>query len=129
MRALILLVIGLVMGAIASMFAANTLSARHTYPRGIMAIMQHHVVGLHQALRTRQCNAATNSDAFARIGHAAGEIDPAFAGADADFFTHARKLDESLAAAQAAAPADCPALQSALKRVDDACDSCHQLYR
>jgi hypothetical protein len=129
MRALILLVIGLIMGAIGSMFAANTLAARHAYPRGVMAILQHHVGAMHEMTRARQCAGPPVRDSLLHLRHAADEIDPAFAGADADFGAHARKLDLALDAALAAAPADCAAVQRALVPVADACQSCHQLYR
>lgn len=129
MRALILLVIGLVMGAIGSMFVANTLAARHGYPRGVMAILQHHVGAMREMTRVRQCSAPAALDHLMHLRHAADEIDPAFDGADDDFGAHARKLDLALDSAIASAPADCPALQHALAPVADACQSCHQLYR
>ena len=129
MRALILLVIGLVMGAIGSMFAANTLAARHSYPRGVMAIMQHHVGALREMTRVRQCASPVVLEHLMHLRHAGDEIDPAFDGADADFGAHARKLEIALDAAIAAAPADCAAVQRVLAPVADACQSCHQLYR
>ena len=129
MRAIILLVIGLAMGAIAASYAANTMAARHAYTRGVMAIMQHHVSALGAQAKAGQCPADASLDHFHRISGAAAEIEPAFAGADADFFKHARALADATAATIANAPADCPGLKQAMAKVGETCKSCHELYR
>jgi cytochrome c556 len=129
MRAIILLVIGLAMGAMAATYAANTMAARHAYTRGVMAIMQHHVAALGAQARAGQCPADANLDHLRRIGGGAAEIEPAFAGADADFFKHAHALADATAAAIASPPADCPGLKQAMAKVGDTCKSCHELYR
>jgi len=129
MRAIILLVIGLAVGAIAASYAANTMAARHAYTRGVMAIMGHHVSALGAQAKAGQCPADASLDHLRRISGAAAEIEPAFAGADADFFKHAHALTDATAATLANPPADCPALKQAMAKVGETCKSCHELYR
>lgn len=129
MQAIILLIIGLAAGAIAASYAANTMAARHAYTRGVMAIMQHHVAALGTQARAGQCPVESSLGHFRRLGAAADEIEPAFAGADADFFKHAHALADATAATVANPPADCPALKQAMAKVEETCKSCHELYR
>ncbi|HEY4145378.1 cytochrome c [Pinirhizobacter sp.] len=129
MRAIILLVIGLAVGAMCATYAANTVAARHAYTRGVMAIMQHHATALGAQVKAGQCPADTSLDHLRRINGTAAEIESAFAGADADFFKHAHALADASAAVIASPPADCPALKQAMAKVGETCKSCHELYR
>jgi cytochrome c556 len=129
MRALLLLLLGLAVGAIAASFAGNALRERDAYPRAVMDLMQHHVGTLRGAIRARQCDGTTTTGHLQRLQVIATEIGPAFPDVDQPFRDGAAKLENALRVSAAAAPADCPALQAALKPIDDACDSCHRLYR
>jgi cytochrome c556 len=129
MRALLLLILGLVVGAMGATFAVNALRQRDAYPRAVMTVMQQHAGALHARLRARQCDAATSAAHLGRMQAISEEIMPAFPDMDPPFKDGVDKLQRALASAASAAPVDCPALQQALKPVDEACKSCHQQYR
>jgi cytochrome c556 len=129
MRALLLLLLGLAVGAIAASFAGNALRQRDTYPRAVMDLMQHHIGTLGGSIRARQCDASASIGHLQRLQSAATEIGQAFPDADQAFYDGAAKLETALRGAVQAAPAGCPALQAALKPVDEACEACHRQYR
>ena len=129
MRALLLLVLGLILGAMGATLAVNALRQRDAYPRSVMTVMAHHAGALHLALRARQCDAAASATHLGRMQVMTAEILPAFPGVDPPFRDGVDKLRQSIDTAVAAAPRDCPAMQQALKPIDDACDACHRQYR
>jgi cytochrome c556 len=129
MRALLLLLLGLAVGAIAASFAGNALRQRDAYPRAVMDLMQHHIGTMGGAIRARQCDANASLGHLQRMQTFATEIGPAFPDVDQPFHDAAAKLETALRGAVQAAPADCPALQAALKPVDEACEACHRQYR
>ncbi len=132
MRSVLLLILGLVIGAVGAFKVSNVLHMRDAYPRGVMSVMQHHLGTLGQSLRQGTCPAADSQLHLERLKAMQGDILPAFAGdvgSKPDFRQHARKLEAAVDAALAAAPADCPALDKAVSRIGGACKSCHQTYR
>jgi cytochrome c556 len=129
MRSLLLLVLGLILGAMGATMVVNMLRQRDAYPRSVMTVMGHHAAALHLALRARQCDAAPSATHLARMQAMTEEILPAFPDMDAPFRDGVDKLRQAIGAAMTAAPRDCPALQQALKPIDDACDACHRQYR
>ncbi|KGI78450.1 cytochrome c [Oleiagrimonas soli] len=132
MRSVLLLILGLVVGALAAFKVSNVLHMRDAYPRGVMSVMQHHLGTLAQAARQGTCPADATQLHLQRLQAIQGDIVPAFAkdvGAKPDFRDHARKLEDAIAAALQSPPADCPALQKALSNIGGTCKSCHEVYR
>ncbi|TCV97199.1 cytochrome c' [Luteibacter rhizovicinus] len=129
MRALLLIVLGLAVGAMGATFAFSALRQGTPYHRGVMAVMQHHVGVLRNSLRSQQCDGPATAARLARLTSAAADIEEAFPSMDKGFYDAARQLDTALAGATKAAPATCAALTVALKPVSDACQSCHQNFR
>lgn len=132
MKHLILLLIGLLAGAMGATVVVNTLRQRDAYARGLMDVMQHHYAALREGVRARHCEAAATAHALAQVRALAPDIDMAIypdATPDAPFREFSSRLGTTLDAAAAAAPADCAALAPHVQAVGKACDDCHQQYR
>jgi len=132
MRNLILLVLGIAIGAIGAANAVNILRQRDAYPRGLMDVMQHHYAAIGMQVRERQCGQTISSHLLV-MRTLAVEIESAVYGAhtpEDGFRKDAQRLRKSLAAFPGAnPPANCAGLAPALKRIGHACDACHQAYR
>ena len=129
MRNLLLLLLGLAVGAAGAASAINVLRQRDAYPRGLMAVMQHHLAALRADVRENRCK--DRSEQHLRVIRALADgIESAlYPDDDADFpfREHARKFREILAAAPT--DADCPALSPVVATIGEACDACHRQYR
>ena len=127
MRQIILLILGIVIGAAGGISISNTLRQRDAYPRGLMDVMQHHYAALRDDVRRGRCEAsaghlATLRNLNAEIGEAVyGDDIP-----DAPFREYAARLSEAL---KEPAPNECKALALQLQKIGDACDACHRQYR
>lgn len=129
MRAALLIVLGLVIGVIGTVFSMNALRDRNPLPYSVMVVMSHHFGELSNAVKAKQCDAAKARAQLGSLLTVSQDIGPAFPGVDKPFLDAADKLHEAVQAAALASPADCPALAVALKPVGEACQSCHQQYR
>lgn len=130
MRALILMVLGLVIGVFATVFTMNALQQRRDpFPEAVMNVMAHHTGALSHSVKSQRCDAVQNREHLLRLQMTANDISAAFAGAEPGFMDAAGKLRGALRDAVTAAPADCAALAAAIKPVGAACKSCHDQYR
>lgn len=131
MRALLLFVFGLVLGALAAHTLGHALRLRHAYTRGVMNVMQHHDAVLHRAVRARQCPAHVADHDLAVMRTMAGEIGPAFGNVgDTHFSDLAQRLTTALGEAQQkSATPGCVALATSLQDIGHRCDACHREYR
>ncbi|PTR24677.1 cytochrome c556 [Luteibacter sp. OK325] len=129
MRALLLVILGLAVGAMGATFALSALRQGTPFHSGVMAVMQHHMGALRANVRAKQCDAKGNASHLARMRETAGDIRDAFPEMEASFFQVDDTLLTALDGAVAAAPTTCEALVAALKPVGDACQSCHQQFR
>lgn len=132
MRSILLLILGLAVGAFGAVRISNTLNLRDAYPRGVMNVMQHHLGTLAGNVRKGTCSATASTLHLQRLEVMQADIVPAFAndvGAKPDFRKHADRLKQAIATALSTAPADCPALHKAVSAIGETCKSCHQIYR
>lgn len=129
MRAALLMVLGLVIGIIGTVFAMNALKQRNPFPGAVMHVMAYHSTELRNAIKAQQCDATQAREHLTRMLSTSGDIVPAFPGVDQQFVDEAHNLQSKLEAAVQAAPADCKALAAVVAPVGDACKSCHQKYR
>jgi len=129
MRNLVLLLLGLVVGAAGTASALNVLRQRDAYPRGLMAVMQHHLAALREDVRTNRCKDRSGPHLQVMRTLAGGIESAVYPDDDADspFREYARRLRDSLGAVPA--DADCPALSPFLAKIGEACDACHRQYR
>ncbi|GLQ94244.1 cytochrome C [Dyella acidisoli] len=129
MRAALLIVLGLVIGIIGTVFTMRALSERNPFPEALMVTMGFHRHQLQQAVKGQRCEAAANLDQLQHMQMIAADIPAVFPDAPQPFNEIATHLRSALQSATQAAPADCPALAAALKPVDEACHQCHQQFR
>ncbi|WP_266168112.1 cytochrome c [Dyella subtropica] len=129
MRAALLIVLGLAIGIIGTVFAMNAIKQRNPFPHAVMVVMAHHLGDLRNAVKTQRCEATQNREQLERLLAASSDIAPAFPGVEQGFVDEARHLHNQLQAAVQAAPTDCATLTAAIKPVGEACQSCHQKYR
>lgn len=128
-RSALLLLLGLAIGILGTVFAMKALADRNPMPHAVMTVMGHHMGALGQAVKSQQCDAAQANDHLLRLQSTATDIPAAFPGGEQDFLDHAGRLRTALQDAVQAHPTDCPTLAKAIKPVGEACDSCHQQYR
>ena len=129
MRSVILLVLGLAVGALAASSVLNALGRRDAYPRGLMNVMQYHAGALRDTVRTGHCTDATAHVSVLTV--LSRDIDAAMypdATPDPPFLEYERRLNEALSAAAAAGP-ECKAIAPSVERISAACDACHHQYR
>ena len=129
MRSLILLVLGLAVGALAASSVINALGRRDAYPRGLMNVMQHHYAALREAVRDGRCErvlvfVVVMSSLSRDIGSA---MYPDSSPEEA-FLEYEHRLDDALTAATNAGT-ECKAVAPAVERITAACDGCHHQYR
>jgi len=129
MRSVLLLVLGLVIGIVGTVFAMNALQERQPYSHALMMTMAHHAGALGASIKAQKCDAAQTRQHLTRLLETQADIDEAFPGMDQPFKDEAARLHEKTQAALQAAPADCAALATAMKPIGETCQSCHQQYR
>jgi len=127
MRNLVLLLVGVAIGALVTANIINVLRQRDAYARGLMNVMQHHYATLRDDIRRKRCGQEAGGE-FVALRRLSDEIgDAVYAGdtPDAPF----REFEQRLHDALDAAPASCVDGAAALDRITAACDACHRQYR
>jgi hypothetical protein len=131
MRNAILIVLGLVIGIIGTAMSINALNRGPHMTRSVMQVMDYHFDGLHATTLANRCAATDILPHLQAIRMVANDIEPVFAStlSDPRFRKHASELRARLDSLIAAPPADCPAAEAAMNRIDGACKACHQDFR
>ncbi|MFN3842692.1 MAG: cytochrome C [Rehaibacterium terrae] len=130
MRIAIAILLGLAIGVIGTAMTLNALRQASAFPRGVMAVMQHHLGSLRQATRDGRCDAGDSQRRLQSLRMLAEDIAPAFPGIDDPVFRDytaslIRQIDGSLAAV----PDDCSALEAVVSDIGSRCSACHRDYR
>lgn len=128
-RAALLIVLGLLIGILGTVFAMKALHQRDPFPQAAMSVMAHHMGALSHSVRAQRCDATQSREHLLRLQSTATDIPAAFAGAEPHFMDAANKLRGAIQAAVQASPADCAGLAAAIKPIGAACESCHEQYR
>jgi hypothetical protein len=135
MRALVVLIIGLFVGAFCGLTAARQIAAAHAYPRGVMALLQQHLGAAKAQINgAGQCNAIVARQHLEKLRSFLPELVPAITPPHTEPDAHILQLSEALGSAvdrslATPIPADCAALTPPIREVDQACDDCHREYR
>lgn len=127
MRYVIVLAIGVLVGTLCALTAANVLGQRHAYPKAVMRLLQRQLGDARSAAVDGGC--ADNARRFVLLAAVTDEIGralPSSAGPDRVFDQY---LDDLRRAVSVAASADCRAQPAALTDVANACEACHRDYR
>ena len=129
MRFLVVLVIGILVGAICATTAATILGQRHAYPKALMRVLKVQLEHARAAASDAGCTG--NERRLTLIEALAGDIGRAIPHGDPPDRVFARYHDElgrQLAAARSLA-GECRAQAEALTAVANACEACHRDYR
>lgn len=131
MRSLILLLIGLFVGAACSLVAVSALRQGTAFPNGVMAVMSAQMGALNQSLKQNRCAATDLLPRLQTLRHLGNDLEPAFLPTQDDerFIRYASDLRAAVDAALAAPPADCAAAGVALNRIGGTCKACHDDFK
>lgn len=127
MRYVVVLAIGILVGALCAMTAASVLGQRHAYPKAVMRLLQRQLGDARSAALDGAC--ADNARRFVLLAAVTDEIGralPSSAGPDRVFDQY---LADMRRAVSAAASAECKSQPTALADVANACEACHRDYR
>lgn len=131
-RYLFLFLVGLAVGAVATVMAMRALDARKDhYPEAVMEVMSAHVGALRRNVEQNRCSATDTIPHLQTLRTMANDIEPAFRDLreDARFAGHASDLRASLDGALSSPPLACNGVEAALKQVGANCKACHQDFR
>lgn len=131
MRSLILLLLGLVLGAVGTAITLKALHRGTAYPHGVMAVLGAQLKAVEQNVQQNRCAATDLIPRLQTLRHVANDIEPAFADriADAQFGRYASDLRAAADAALAGPPGSCAAATAVRDKLDQACDQCHRDFR
>lgn len=124
-RALALLLVGLLLGAMLTVTLLRSSSQGARYPQGLMAVLQYDYEQLRRQARQPTCDLAGAERARARIVLLAADIPSALRNQG----SAVRSMTDDLLAASSTPLAACDVLSQAVRRIDDACRACHTQLR
>lgn len=131
-RYLFVLLIGLVIGAVATVMLMNAWKARQDpFPDSLMHVMQWHAKQLNDNVQQNRCSATDTIPHLQSLRALANNLEPAFPG-DADderFGQHASTLRATLDTSVGAPPLNCAGVGDVAKKIGDGCKACHQDFR
>lgn len=131
-RYFFMLLLGLVIGVVATVMATRALHARKDhYPESLMYVMQAHTAALKRNVEQNRCGATDTLPHLTTLRHLANDLEPAFPGLreDAGFTQHASAMRASVDAALASPPLNCAGVQAAATKLAESCRACHNDYR
>ena len=131
MRSLILLLVGLLVGALCTLIAVNALNRGTAYPNAVMALMGQQMKAIDQSIKQSRCASSDLAPRLQTLRFVANDIEPAFADMkdDVQFGRYAADLRAASDAALLTPPASCAAASETLSALNKTCDSCHRDYK
>lgn len=131
MRNLIILLIGLVVGAMLTVVALDALRKDTAYPRGVMAVKAAQVSALEAQLEANACTADSLLPHLQTLAALGNDLEPAFlpSADDVLFSQHAADYRAAADTALVAAPADCSAAAEVVESIKASCKACHQDFK
>jgi len=132
MKWIILLLVGLVAGALLATSTIGALSARDRYPKAVMVVMQANLSAMQRGLRAGDCGLPAATRHAGQLAALVAEIPPAFGSLErdsADFVRSRQLLERAIGAVLREPPVDCEALNRSVTAIAQACDACHNGFR
>jgi hypothetical protein len=131
MKALAWILLGLLIGSFATVSVLNALRPATAFPRGVMALFQHHLGGARTQVTAGRCDAmlARHIEALDLL---ARDVRPAFAALvehDEVFARYADGLSAATAHARSVDLADCRLAAEQVSLIADGCKACHREYK
>ena len=131
-RYLFLFLVGLAVGAVATVMALRALEARRDhFPGSVMEVMAWHMGQLKASTQQNRCAATDSLPHLQTLRAMANDIEPAFGDLrdDKRFSQHASDLRASLDTALANPPLNCAGVGTTLGKIGETCKGCHQEFR
>lgn len=128
-RYLFMTLLGLVVGAIATVMVMRTLQQRQDpYPMAVMHVMSAHMGQLKQNVAQNRCAATDTLPHLQTLRLVSNDIETAFVDMkdDAQFAKHASNLRAVLDASLASPPLNCQGVQALMAKTGESCESCHK---
>ncbi|MDE2382479.1 MAG: cytochrome c [Xanthomonadaceae bacterium] len=131
-RYLFLLILGLVVGVIATVMALRALEARKDhFPGALMEVQGWHMGQLKSAMEQNRCSASDVVPHLQALRMTANDLEPAFPDLrdDERFKTAAAAMRGAVDKAITAPPLSCESLAGTMKAVGDTCKGCHRDFK
>lgn len=130
MRYLVVLIVGLLAGAILAGMFSGAMQHRNAFPRALMNVMQHELGSARAAARAGQCATPAQQRAAEHLRLIGGDLEGALLAADTKDRVLSQYAADFRRMVAAWNPADtCPDQAEALTTVANACEACHRDYR
>ena len=131
MRSLVLLLVGLAVGALGTLIAVNALNRGTAYPNAVMAMMGQQMKALDRSVKQSRCSSSDLTPRLQTLRFVANDIEPAFADlqGEAQFGRYASDLRAAADGALMTPPANCAAANATIAKLGKTCDSCHRDYK
>lgn len=131
-RYLFLLILGLVVGAVATVMLLRALEARKDhFPGALMEVQGWHMGQLKAAIDQNRCSATDVLPHLQALRAMGNDLEPAFPDLrdDERFRTAAAAMRAATDKAIAAPPLTCESLAATMKSLGDSCKACHRDFR
>ena len=131
-RYLFLLILGLVLGVVATVMAMLALEQRKDhFPEALMHVQQWHMGQLKGDMEQNRCNATDVLPHLQALRLSANDLEAAFPDLrdDARFKTAASAMRAAADKAVANPPLTCEGVGAAMKSLGESCKACHQDFR
>ena len=131
-RYLFLLLLGLVLGVVATVMAMRALEQRKDhFPEALMHVQQWHMGQLKGDMEQNRCNATDVLPHLQALRLSANDLEAAFPDLrdDARFKTAASAMRAAADKAVANPPLTCEGVGAAMKSLGESCKACHQDFR
>ena len=131
-RYLFLLILGLVLGVVATVMAMRALEQRKDhFPEALMHVQQWHMGQLKGDMEQNRCNATDVLPHLQALRVSANDLEAAFPDLrdDARFKTAASAIRAAADKAVANPPLTCEGVGAAMKSLGESCKACHQDFR
>jgi len=131
-RYLFLLILGLALGAIATVMLLRTLDARKDhFPEALMEVQGWHMGQLKADMEQNRCNATDILPHLQALRMTATDIDAAFPDLHEDkrFGAASSAMRATMDKIIASPPLTCEGVGAAMKEIGDSCKGCHQDFK
>ncbi len=131
-RYLFLLILGLVLGVVATVMAMRALEQRKDhFPEALLHVQQWHMGQLKGDMEQNRCNATDVLPHLQALRLSANDLEAAFPDLrdDARFKTAASAMRAAADKAVANPPLTCEGVGAAMKSLGESCKACHQDFR
>lgn len=131
-RYLFLVILGLVVGAVATVMLLRALEARKDhFPGAVMEVQGWHMGQLKAAMEQNRCNATDVLPHLQALRTMGNDLEPAFPDLrdDERFRTAAAGMRAAADKAIASPPLGCESLAATMKSLGDSCKACHRDFR